>query len=1111
MKNFITFYCFLSILIFCSCGGGTEVSQTSEKKTIAKFNELSPEKTGISFANTFDENSLKNPFNYINVYNGSGVAIGDINNDGLQDVFLGGNTVKSRLYLNKGDMKFEDITEQSKIDDGGGWVTSVTMADINNDGWLDIYLCRSYHDDPAKRENLFYWNKKDGTFEEMGSKIGINDPNYSIAASFFDYDRDGDLDLIVANHPRYRTVPLATHINYNLRPVKEFSSRLFRNDRTGYTEVTDEAGILSYGFCLAVSTSDFNSDGYPDIYLTVDHDEGDILYQNNQDGTFTNVTKSALKLVAQSAMGIDAGDLNHDTHPDYFVVEMLPTDYYKDKVTMGMATIPRYRFLTDTVGYPYYSMRNFMYLNNGNGKFSDIAQMSKIHKSDWSWSALFMDMDNDSWQDLFIANGYYRDIYNQDRMKPFDKKMAELGTDMETKNKLAKDYTLASPIDKVENFFYQNNGDLTFSNRSTEVGLLSETVSTGAAYGDLDNDGDLDLVVNNVNAICSVIENVNTSGNNWLRINFNPDVRSINPLGSKAIIKVGEETQFREILTTRGFQGSSEPFAHFGLGSADKVDELQVIWPDGKKQILNDVAVNQLLNVNYSEATGMETYRNVKAGLVNEISSAQSGIDFQHQEKFYDDYEDQILLPHKMSEQGPFISEGDVNNDDLSDFYVGAGTEQVGALYIQLESGKFARKSTSAFVKDKKCEDSGSAFFDVDADGDLDLVVAGAGYQFEADSPLYQPRLYLNDGKGNFTAAANKLPKWTNSGSCVRPVDIDNDGDTDFFIGGLLSPKRYPEAGKSAIFINQGKGQFDIYTDTTFTDLGMVKDAIWTDLNQDKQADLIVVGEWTPISFFINQNGKLVNKTEEYLPNSPQGWWNCIEAADFDGNGLQDFAVGNLGLNYKYKASFEKPFKVYGNDMDENGTFDIILSSYYGEKLFPVRGKTCSSEQIPDVKNNFPTYHDFSMAEVADIYGEDLNASLELEVTEFQSVIIYQYELGKFSLKPLPFIAQKAPINSIVVDDVDSDGKKDIIIAGNLFQSEIETGRAISGTGQILLNTGNKTWKALSVQETGLCVDKDVKSMKLLNIGDARRSWIVVGNNNDSLQIVEISKKKKVL
>ncbi len=1105
--NFISqalLFTLVGLVFLSSCGGGeSNTAETAKKGFQVEFRELTPQESGINFANTFDENKLIDPFSYVNLYNGGGVAIGDINNDGLQDVVLTGNVAPTKLYLNKGGMKFEDITESAGIS-FGGWATSVTMADVNNDGWLDIYICRSYYADPSKTENLFFWNQKDGTFKEMAAQLGINDPNLSIGAAFLDYDSDGDLDLIVANHPRFRLVSFATHINYHLHPVKEFSSRLFRNDRASFTEVTEEAGILSYGFCLGVSTSDYNSDGYPDIYLTVDHDEGDMLFKNNKDGTFTNVTKSSLKLVAQSAMGIDAGDLNHDIHPDYSVVEMSMTDYYRDKVAMGMAPIPHYRLLTDSVGYPYYSMRNFMYLNNGNGTFTDIAQMSNVHKSDWSWSTLFLDADNDSWQDLFISNGYYRDIYNKDRTAMLNKKMVRLGKDMKSKNKIAKEYALSSPIDKIPNFFYRSNGDLTFSDYSKNVGFTKKTASTGAAYGDLDNDGDLDLVVNNVNELCSIFENVNESGNNWLRIHFHADQLSVNSLNSKAIIKVNGETQFRELLTTRGYQGSSEPYAHFGLGDADKVDELQVIWPDGKKQILNNVDVNQLLTVTYTEATETEDYRKKLGNMVSLVAASESGIDFKHEEKFYDDYVDQILLPHKMSEQGPFIAEGDVNKDGLSDFYVGAGTEQAGALFLQTENGKFARKSTPTFNKDKKYEDGGSAFFDADGDGDLDLMVASAGYQFDAYSPMYQPRLYLNDGKGNFSSATNNLPAWRNSGSCVKPADIDNDGDMDVFIGGLLTPKRYPEAGKSCVFVNQGNGKFEVYTDSTFTDLGMVKDAIWTDLNQDQQADLIVVGEWTPISFFVNQNGKLVNQTEDYLPDSPSGWWNCIETADFDGNGLQDFVIGNLGLNYKYKASSEKPFKVYAADLDKNGSFDIILSFFYGEKLFPVRGKKCSSEQIPDLKKNFPTYHDFSMAEVTDIYGESLNASLELNVTEFRSVILYQDEAGKFSVQELPFIAQKAPINSIVIDDVNKDGNDDIIVAGNLYQSEIETGRATGGTGQILLNTGNKTWKVLGVEDTGLYIDKDVKSMELLDVGDADRPWIVVGNNNDSLQVVKV-------
>lgn len=1094
-----------SFITLLGCQNILSHKEGNANTEFATFKEHDPHESGLLFENILDEERLVNPFSYVNAYNGGGVGIGDINNDGLQDVVMTGNMVPSKLFLNKGNFKFEDVTEKAGFK-AGNWCTGVAMADVNNDGWLDIYVCRSYYDLPEEKSNLYFENNGDGTFTEKAKELGIDDTNYSIAASFFDYDRDGDLDLIVANHPRDRIVSMKVHYQYLQNPVLKFSSRLFRNDGARFVDVTESAGILSYGFCLGVSTSDLDSDGWPDIYLSVDHEEPDIVFFNNGDGTFSNKTKTALHSISRSSMGIDAGDVNHDIYPDVVVVEMLSEDHLREKVQMSMQSVDRFQYLVDSLGYHYYQMRNFLHLNNGNRTFSDIGQMAGIHKTDWSWSALFFDADNDSWQDLFVSNGYYRDIYNNDLFKPFDKKMMEL-TSMEERNKLASEYARSCPQTKIPNYLFRNTGSLRFQNVTAAAGLHKPTISTGSAYGDLDNDGDLDLVINNLGEPSMLYENQGRKENNYLRVKFER-AHGVANLGGKVILENDGSVQLREVLTTRGYQASCEPFAHFGIGPATSVDKLQIVWPDGKMQVLKNVSANQTIVAKYEDAT--DTYQPpLLAKLVSEISPTESGIDFVHRENAYNDYQDQVLLPHKMSEQGPFISVADVNADGLQDFFVGAPHGQAGAVYLQNDDGRFAKSSAAVFEEDKDFEDTGSAFFDADGDGDLDLMVASGSYEWKADDPNYQPRLYLNNGSGLFSKSAS-LPQWHSSASCVRPVDFDGDGDMDVFIGGRQNPRRYPEPGRSALFINDGLGNFANATADLCPELewiGMVKDALWTDLNSDKKPDLLIVGEWMPITFWIQQQGKLVNKTKDFLPESPVGWWNCIQQGDFDGNGLTDFVVGNLGENYKYKASAEKPFSVYAGDFDNSGTFDIVLGAYYGEVMYPVRGRTCSSQQIPEIQVKFPTFTAYAMADIQEVYGDKLEGALHYDVTSFASLILYQEAPGQFEIQRLPDLAQIAPINGVVVMDVNADGKQDLLAAGNLYQSEIETGRADAGTGFILLNEGNRQWKFLSVAQTGLYLANDLKDLKPILLGSNRKPAVLAANNNGPIQLILIMNK----
>jgi len=1076
------------------CKKLTETSDNTgkDKAQLSYFSQLDLDRAGIDFINTLDEERATNPYNYINLYSGAGLAIGDINNDGLQDIFFAANMTSSRLYLNKGNLEFEDITESSGVATRG-WCTAVTMADINNDGLLDIYVCRAYHDNPDDRRNLAFINQGDNKFREMGSQLNIADENYSIASSFFDYDRDGDLDLVVGNHPRYLMMPAKVHYEYWLNPVLQFSNRLFRNDGDRFTDVTAASGLMSYGHTLGLSTSDYNVDGFPDIFITVDHAEPDYIFENNGDGTFTNVVGEIVGQTSKSSMGIDVGDVNHDVYPDFFVSEMLSEDHFREKVHMDMTNIDRFHFFVDSMHYKYYQMHNFLYLNNGNNSFSDIAQMAGVHKSDWSWSNLFMDFDNDGWQDLFVSNGYYKHIFQKDFKKQLDKKMLALGNDMAAKNRLAQQMTKTLPVDKIPNYLFRNTGNLEFEIYTEQAGLNVPTVSTGASYGDLDNDGDLDLVVSNINESPMIFEN-KSKGHNHLRVTATSDGK-VNPMGARVYMTIAGETQSRELITTRGFLSSSEPYAHFGTGTATSVDKLEFIWPDGRKQVWRDLETNLTIIANYKDADkGESSGLDRLPALAQIVSASELGINYIHSENPFRDFDIQILLPHKQSEYGPHVAVADVNGDGLDDIYLPGPHQQMGRLYFQTPERRFEFRRQQVFFDDRYYEDGKCSFVDIDADGDPDLLVSSSGYEFEEGSELYKSRIYINNGRGQF-ANANSIKGHQGSASCIKPADIDGDGDLDIFIGGRLKPHAYPDPGTSGLLINNN-GQFENRITEWAPELehtGMVHDACWTDIDSDGDLDLLVVGEWMPISVWINEDNRLVNRTSAYFETPLTGWWNTIEQADLDGDGQNEFVIGNLGLNYKYKASKEKPFTVYAKDIDQNGTYDIVLGTYYGDQLFPVRGKTCSTQQLPEFKQVYQTYTQYASLELEELYGDRLDGAIKYEVNEFASGIIKLGANGKFDFHALPLRAQMAPINGIVIMDIDKDGRQDLVVAGNLYQSEIETGRADSGTGVVLMNNGSLKFEALDVMESGVYLPDDVKSLASLSIGGTKA--VIAGIN----------------
>jgi hypothetical protein len=1110
------FLFFSSLLLFESC---------KQHANTGLFTRLSAAASGIHFSNDIQENDSSSSFINEFGYMGGGVGIGDFDNDGRKDIFFTGNQVSSRLYINKGYNRFDDITETAGIKTNE-WATGVSIVDVNNDGYDDIYVCVFGKNLITRAKNLLFINQHDLTFKEQAAEYGLADTGYSTQAVFFDYDKDGDLDMYLANYllngPNSNTIFPRDRSGHS--PAND---KLYRNDgdssRAGhpvFSDVSIQAGIKEDGYGLGVVVSDFNNDNWPDIYVANDFLTNDELWLNNRDGTFINCIDRSVGHQSYSSMGVDAGDVNNDGLADIVTLDMLPEYNERKKTSFFFMNYERYE-AERLMGYEPEFMRNMLQLNNGRYTrgdtsmpfFSEIGQLSGIAATDWSWSVLMADFDNDGWKDMHVTNGIGRDFINADFLE-FSNQVFASDQSKEEKQKSIRNKLAALKHVNLSNYLYINNHDYTFTDASGKSGVNEPSMSNGAAYADLDNDGDLDLVVNNINAeafvfINNSIQKDKPASTHFLSLHLQGDSLNKHGFGAKAILYTKGEVQVQEENPVRGYFSSVDQQLFFGMGQEAHADSLVVIWPDNKKQVITNITADTIMNISWRNAGNSYTVKQAAPKtLFSDITSA-SGILYSHHDNSFNDFAIQRLLPQKYSQLGPFITTGDINNDGSTDFFAGGGFNFSGKLFTQQKNQSFSSRNLIDSIKMEEDEDC--ILFDADNDSDLDLLVTSGDIQYEEKSPYYKPRLYLNDGKGNFRLQANAIPDSISTiAGCVSAGDYDGDGDADIFIGGRVS-RNYPQSPRSYLLQNN-KGSFTDVTAKVCPALqrpGMVTGAVWADFDNDKQVDLVIAGEWMPVRFFKNNHSVLQEVTDSTGLTQINGMWRSLATADIDNDGDLDFVAGNLGLNCLYKVSDKEPMQLFAKDLDGNGTIDPVFFYYIKDndgtrRSFPAISRSQFADQVPAIKKQFLLYQDYAHASFDNIFkGKAKDNLLQFHCDETRTCWFENKGNGKFEKHVLPVEAQFAPVNAIVCDDIDGDGYKDLLLAGNEYQTEVITGRYDASYGCFLAGDNKKIFTPVAPAISGFMLKGDVKDMAIIHSSKGEK-LILAALNNDSLRIFKV-------